>query len=91
MSMVVTQRPLSSATKSVWITFLVLRSVYRLHVSLLHRQQSAIQVSDNNLPRKSYFLMSIIVTKDDVMRYIKNRPEYKKVNAFKDMRVDIYI
>lgn len=35
--------------------------------------------------------MSITVTKDDVMRYIKNRPEYKKVNAFKDMRVDIYI
>ena len=53
--------------------------------------QSAIQVSDNDLPRKSYFLMSITVTKDDVMRYIKNRPEYKKVNAFKDMKVDIYI
>ena len=56
-----------------------------------YRLQLTIQLSDNDLPRKSYFLMLITVTKDDVMRCIKNRTEYKKVNAFKDMRVDIYI
>ena len=35
--------------------------------------------------------MTITITKDDVMEFIKHRPEYKKVNAFKDMKVDIYI
>ena len=56
-----------------------------------YRQLSTIRASNSNLPRKSYFLMTITITKDDVMEFIKHRPEYKKVNAFKDMKVDIYI
>lgn len=35
--------------------------------------------------------MSLTVTKDDVMRYFTNCPEFKKVNGYKNMRVDVYI
>jgi hypothetical protein len=55
---------------------------------LLHRLQSAIR---GNKPRKSYYFMTLYVTKEDVMRYFANVPEHTKVNAYKDMRIDIYI
>lgn len=42
-------------------------------------------------PRKSCFLTSLTVTKEDVQRYFAKNPKYKKVNGFKEMRVDIYI
>ena len=35
--------------------------------------------------------MTITVTKDDVKRYFAKNPKYKKVNGFKEMRIDIYI
>ena len=41
--------------------------------------------------RKTYFLMTITVTKDVVKRYFAKNPRYKKVNGFKNMRVDVYI
>ena len=36
-------------------------------------------------------MMFLTVTKDDVMRYFANCPEFKKVNGYKNMRVDVYI
>ena len=36
-------------------------------------------------------MMSLTVTKDDVMRYFANCPEFEKVNGYKNMRVDVYI
>jgi hypothetical protein len=63
-------------------------SVYRSLDLLLHRLLSAIR---GNKPRKSYYFMTLYVTKEDVMRYFANVPEYTKVNAYKDMRIDIYI
>ena len=35
-------------------------------------------------PRKSYFLTSLTVTKEDVQRYFAKNPKYKKVNAKED-------
>ena len=35
-------------------------------------------------------LASLVVTKDDVDDFIAHRPEYKKVNIFKEMIVEIY-
>ncbi len=35
--------------------------------------------------------MTIIVTKEYILRYFAKNPQYKKVNGFKDMRIDIYI
>jgi len=35
--------------------------------------------------------MTLYVTKEDVMRYFEHNPIYHKVNAFKPMRIDIYI
>lgn len=35
--------------------------------------------------------MTLNISKAEVMRYIAESPTYRKVNAFKSMRVDIYI
>ncbi len=35
--------------------------------------------------------MTIMVTKQDIKQYFAKNPKYKKVNGFKDMKVEIYI
>ena len=43
------------------------------------------------IERKTFYLMTIVVTKHDVIQYFAKNPKYKKVNGFKDMKVEIYI
>ena len=41
--------------------------------------------------RKTFYFMTLTVTKEDVKEYFVRDPRYKKVNGFQEMRVKIYI
>ena len=67
--------------------FPVHRSVFRLQDLQQHKQLSRIRGIDEHW---EYFY-SILMTKEDVKKFMSHKTEYKKANAYKPIEIKIYI